>query len=94
MTEVYTKIGRKYMPMGYTFDGFPTAGFWIVLDGSQNCIYQLDKSVMGPIPKLDHSRHISTIVDKLMTCPKSMSMMDIVKQVCIYFDERIVRDSN
>ena len=29
-TEVYKKIGRRYVRMGYEFTGFPAEGLWLV----------------------------------------------------------------
>lgn len=85
MKEFYIKEGRKYRPAGHEFKGFPANGFWVVLDGTSNCIYHIDKSVTSEVPQLYHSRHIIAIMDKINKA-SSMSVWEAVRLTCEYFD--------
>lgn len=38
MEKVYKKVGRRYVPMGFEFTGFPSDGIWLVQDGTRNMI--------------------------------------------------------
>ncbi len=82
--DIYKKVGGRYKKMGMEFTGFPCNGFWIVKDGSSNCILQLDSEIMRPVKKLDHLRHVDEI---LKTINKNGSTYDTIRQVCEYFDK-------
>ena len=99
--QVYKKVGRKYVQLGYSdgFDGFPSEGIWAVYSRpgckSSTCI-----ASVGSIKPIDYSLLTSLIVDKeepclraleeVLTSSKGYSRVDIVK--CIF--ETILDEKN
>ena len=71
--QIYKKVGRKYLPIGYSdgFTGFPCEGIWIVYDTpnvkSQSCIAQV-----GQFEDLDYSKLASLIKHKEDECLQAM----------------------
>ena len=87
--EVYKKVGRKYVPLGYQWEGFPVDGIWYVQNGRRNmrCLIRADEVV--PIMALDYRKHVDGLGRRLMMdCNnKATSWNDIAKECCDYFAE-------
>jgi hypothetical protein len=85
-----TKSGR-YENIGYDWTGFPSNGFWLVKDGSQNCILRLDDQTTRPVPYLDFARHEDAVWDYITEKQPDgrLSMRDVVKLTLEYLADQV-----
>lgn len=87
MEQIYRKIGKRYIPIGQEFTGFPCDGIWLVQNGRQRmmCLIQSDEKV--PIFALQYRMHIPDLcvefVNRFSDVPHSW--MDIATACCNYF---------
>lgn len=74
--QLYKKVGRKYIPVGYAdgFTGFPAEGIWSVYrkDG-----YKTDSCIgyIGEFKKINYSKLASLIKDKEDSCLKALDLL-------------------
>ena len=89
MNEVYEKRGRRYVPIGYGFTGFPCDGIWYVQNGKTNmrCLIRSDERV--PPMALQYRVHTEGLCRRLMMDFKNKphSWEDVAKKACDYFAE-------
>lgn len=89
MNEVYEKRGRRYIPLGYQFTGFPADGIWFVQDGrkSMTCLIGAKEAV--PMLALNYRIHKDGLCRRLMMDFKNKphSWEDVAKKACDYFAE-------
>lgn len=88
---LYKKVGRKYVPVGIEFRGFPCNGIWLVQDGRQSCMVQLSE-----IPSLPEKgvifrvNHLDKCVDHISEKARqqnSYSILQVAEWACDYFAE-------
>jgi hypothetical protein len=80
--EVFKKVGRKYVSMGWEFTGFPSNGIWLVKDGSQNCMVRLDDISTTPNFYIDFAKFENEHSEYLMnkaTEAKQYSFVDLTR---------------
>ena len=77
-SQVYKKVGRKYIPLGYSdgWVGFPSEGIWVVYNNSgshsSTCIAQV-----GKFQDLDYSLLANLVKEKEYNCLQAlMKLMD------------------
>ena len=77
-SQVYKKVGRKYIPLGYSdgWYGFPSEGIWVVYDKpgshSSTCIAQV-----GKFQDLDYNLLANLVKEKEHDCLQVlMRLMD------------------
>jgi hypothetical protein len=54
--EVYKKVGKRYVSLGYHFRGFPVEGLWLVEDGRRSLIMKVG-ALPDPYPLAALERH-------------------------------------
>ncbi len=86
--EVYKKVGRKYVPLGYQWEGFPSDGIWLVQNGMKNmaCLIGLKESV--PIHALAYRKHEQELCKRMMERGKNLSWMNLARLCCDFFAEK------
>ena len=86
--EVYKKVGRRYIPMGYMWEGFPSDGIWLVQNGMKNmaCLIGLKESV--PIHALAYRKHEQELCKRMMERGKNLSWMNLARLCCDFFAEK------
>ncbi len=87
--KVYKKVGRRYQEMGVEFEGFPCSGFWMVQDGSQNCILRLgdiDKVSVHALPYLQLVPKFFKDVDPTST---PCSLIELLRKFALYCAEHV-----
>jgi hypothetical protein len=90
MEEVYRKVGKRYRPVGWEFEGFPCDGIWLVQNGrkSRTCLISLDEKV--PVMALNYRVHVNELYKRLMhKCENRNSWFDIATAACDYFAEQV-----
>ena len=91
MNEVYEKRGRRYIPLGYQFTGFPADGIWLVQDGrkSMTCLIGAKEAV--PMLALNYRIHKDGLCRRLMMDfkDKPHSWDNIAVKACDYFAELV-----
>lgn len=92
--EVYQKVGRRYIPMGYKWRGFPMDGIWLVQNGKSNmaCLIGLKEDV--PIFALNYRVHEQDLCKRIQDAYKAgrMSIADEARLCCTYFSELAARE--
>ena len=85
-----TNSGR-YKNIGYEWAGFPSDGFWLVKNGSKNCIMRLDDQTTRPVPYLDFARHEDKVWDYISEkFPNGgVSMRDAVRSTLEYLADQV-----
>ena len=72
--QLYKKIGRKYIPIGYSdnFNGFPSEGIWVVYGKpgleSSSCIAQV-----GQFEPIDYNLLANIIKEKEDECVNAIT---------------------
>ena len=88
MNEVYEKRGRRYVPIGYGFTGFPADGIWLVQDGRSNMTCLIGAKERVPMLALNYRMHTEGLCRRLMMdCKDGASWNDIARKACDYFAE-------
>ena len=89
MNEVYEKRGRRYVPIGYGFTGFPADGIWLVQDGRSNMTCLIGAKERVPMLALNYRVHKDGLCRRLAIelRDKPHSWDDIAKTACDYFAE-------
>lgn len=89
MNEVYEKRGRRYVPIGYGFTGFPADGIWLVQDGRANMTCLIGAKERVPMLALNYRLHKDGLCRRLMMDFKHTphSWDDVAKKACDYFAE-------
>ena len=88
--EFYVKNDEgAFVTAGYKFDGFPSDGFWIVKDGSRNCILRLDEEVNRPPPYMDYMRHKEDIMNGIYAKHANSSLNEMVDYVLEYLASKV-----
>ena len=91
MNGVYEKRGRRYIPLGYQFTGFPADGIWLVQDGrkSMTCLIGAKEAV--PMLALNYRIHKDGLCRRLMMDfkDKPHSWDNIAVKACDYFAELV-----
>ena len=89
---VYHKIGKRYIPVGYDWHGFPMDGVWLVQDGkcSMSCLIGAKERV--PIFALNYRLHEQDLCKRIQerhkeAAPRGLSLMDEARLCCDYFAE-------
>lgn len=67
---LYRKVGRRYVPAGVEFTGWPANGVWLVEDGRQGRIAKLGE-VPEPAPLAAVERHRDRITDAVRRAVES-----------------------
>ncbi len=88
MQKFYTKIGKKYVEVGYEFTGFPSNGTWLVKDGKQNCIIPVEGIPEMPSPSLvsylQFREELQETISKALH-ENALSANDLSKIACDFF---------
>ena len=87
--EVYKKVGRRYIPMGYMWEGFPADGIWLVQNGRQNmvCLIGLKEDV--PIHAMAYRKYEQELCKYLMEKCDHISWMDVARLCCDFFARKV-----
>jgi hypothetical protein len=93
MNEVYKKVGRRYIPVGYEFTGFPSDGIWLVQDGrnSQTCLIGAKERV--PVFALIYRKHVNELCSLIQAANKEKprSLYDEMILVCDFFATMVAK---
>lgn len=83
--EIYKKVGRRYVPLGCQWSGFPADGIWLVQNGKSNmaCLIGLKESV--PIHALAYRVHEQELCRVMMDKGKNVSWLDLARLCCDFF---------
>jgi hypothetical protein len=91
MMEVYEKIGRKYKPLGYRWEGFPCDGIWQVRNGRCNNSVLITMEEVAPLHALQYRTHRDNLLRWLQNeCAEhghKHSLHDLATWACDYFAE-------
>lgn len=74
--QLYKKVGRKYIPIGYSdgFTGFPAEGIWIVYSKpgikSETCIAQV-----GKFEPINYIKLANLIAKKEYSCLEAVNIL-------------------
>lgn len=87
--EVYKKVGRKYVPLGYQWEGFPADGIWLVQNGKKNmaCLIGLKEDV--PIHALEYRQYKEELCREMMKHSNNLSWMDLARLCCDFFARKV-----
>ena len=88
--EVYTKQGRRYYKLGYTFEGFPANGVWLVKDGHQNLIMKVG-DIPDPMPLAQLQLHEDAATRAIVECSNGepVSAKDIWDRICMAIAKKL-----
>lgn len=89
MNEVYEKRGRRYVPIGYGFTGFPADGIWLVQDGTSSMRCLIGSKERVPMFALNyriHADELCSYINKRFD-GKPRSRMDEAVAACDFFAE-------
>ena len=86
MKDVYEKIGRKYIKLGYQFTGFPADGIWYVQNGRQSMSCLIGSGERVPVHALKYRMYEKELCDLLMAPEnRNKSFMDLSGLCCDFF---------
>lgn len=77
--ELFVKKGRRYVPVGEEFDGFPAPGWWVVADSHRNLVVPIDEP--RPLPKLQYRRYANDIINEMIIQKCEYSLAEMVNAV-------------
>jgi hypothetical protein len=90
--KLYTKNEKgRYEELGERWDGFPSNGWWVVVDGRRNLVVPIDSP--RPLEKLKYQQHRNAIVDRLVKEDAHLSLHDMVEKTLNLLEE-VVNDTN
>ena len=80
MEMLYKKVGRRYIPVGHEFFGFPADGIWLVSHDTKASRHIMKIGELPDIkPLVDLEMHRDAVMEALVNGQRSvMSMNDIV----------------
>jgi hypothetical protein len=80
-TTLYNKVGRRYVPFGQAWHGFPANGVWLVEDGRQSLIMRVG-DVPDPMPLAMMERHRRRATDAMRD-----AYTKLIKETTIKLDD-------
>jgi len=95
------KKNGRYEELGQEFQGFPVDGIWLVWDGRQNCLTQLDNIKGKSIPNLKGAEYALDMIEKKISKAvrgnAPWSVADLSKEIVndLYFiDTQVLDEKN
>lgn len=96
--QLYKKEGRKYVPVGWEFTGWPSNGIWIVEDSKQSLMRKVkDVQATPDVLLVDYLTHqdalLTHFLDLIDKSPekKGVSIRDLAEEACVYFAEMAMK---
>ena len=85
----YVKRGNRYHQVGNEFMGFPSNGIWLVKDGMNNCLIQLNENTSIPHKKLFVAQYKEQCIEHLRNKMngKGVSINQIINWTVDFFAE-------
>jgi hypothetical protein len=77
-TMLYNKVGRRYVPFGREWKGFPANGVWLVEDGRQALIMKVG-DLPDPMPLAAIERHRQFAADTMREAYDKLIRKTVIK---------------
>ena len=79
---LYRKVGRRYIPVGHEFMGWPATGVWLVQEHSSSLVLDKISEIPSPVSYAKFALHRATIASEIInhryTEESAMNIADAV----------------